>query len=177
MAARGVAKRYAQAVFGLATQENAVDQWLASLSRLAEAASDPVVGAYFTDPSQPVAVKLDALEQLLPGIEQQEALNLARMLITRRRFEILPDLLEVFRDLMLEAQGIAIADVTTAVALTEAEQQAVGERLATIVGRKIEMRAHVDPSIIGGLVARIGDQLIDGSAATQLRNMRAALAR
>jgi F-type H+-transporting ATPase subunit delta len=99
------------------------------------------------------------------------------MLIERNRFEIAPDMLEVYRDLLLAAQGIAIADVTTAVELTPAEQEQVGQQLADIIGRKIEMRLHVDPSLIGGLVARVGDQLIDGSVSTQLRAMRAALAR
>jgi F-type H+-transporting ATPase subunit delta len=177
MAARGVAKRYAQAVFELAQHEGTVDQWLVDLARLAEAANDPVVGGFFGDPNQPLKVKLDSIQKLLPNLNQQEALNLGRLLVTRRRFEILPELLAVFRDLALEARGIAIAEVTTAVELTPQEQQDVSERLAKIVGRTIELRTRVDPSIVGGLVARIGDQLIDGSVATQLRNMRAALAR
>jgi F-type H+-transporting ATPase subunit delta len=177
MAARGVAKRYAQAVFELAQQQGNTEQWLTDLTRLAEAANDPVVGGFFTDPNQPVKVKLESIQKLLPNLQSQEALNLGRLLVQRRRFEILPELLEVFRDLMLEAQGIAIAQVTTAVELTPAEQQDVRERLAKIVGRTIELRTLVDPSIMGGLVARIGDQLIDGSVATQLRNLRTALAR
>ncbi len=177
MAARGVAKRYAQAVFGLAQEHDNVEQWLADLTRLAEAANDPVVGRFFTDPNQPVKVKLESIQKLLPDLKSHEALNLGRLLVSRRRFEILPELLEVYRDLMLEAQGIAIAHVTTAIELTTAEQQDVRERLARIVGRTIELRTRVDPSIMGGLVARIGDQLIDGSVATQLRNLRATLAR
>jgi F-type H+-transporting ATPase subunit delta len=177
MAARGVAKRYAQAVFELAQQEGTTQQWLTDLSRLAEAAGDPVVGGFFSDPNQPVKIKLESIQKLLPNLNQQEALNLGRLLVTRRRFDILPELLEVYRDLMLEASGVAIAEVTTAVELTPQEQQDVRERLAKLVGRTIELRTRVDPSIMGGLVARIGDQLIDGSVATQLRNMRAALAR
>lgn len=177
MAARGVAKRYAQAVFGLAQEQHNVEQWLADLTRLADAANDPVVGGFFTDPNQPIKVKLESIQRLLPDLRSQEALNLGRLLVTRRRFEILPELLEVYRDLMLEAQGIAIAQVTTAIELTSAEQQDVRERLAKIVGRTIELRTRVDPSIMGGLVARIGDQLIDGSVATQLRNLRTTLAR
>jgi F-type H+-transporting ATPase subunit delta len=177
MAARGVAKRYAQAVFELASEQQTTEQWLADLARLAEAANDPVVGGFFSDPNQPVKVKLESIQKLLPDLKSQEALNLGRLLVTRRRFEILPELLEVYRDLLLESQGIAIAQVTTAVELSPQEQQDVRERLAKIVGRTIELRTRVDPSIEGGLVARIGDQLIDGSVATQLRNLRATLAR
>lgn len=177
MAARGVAKRYAKAVFDLAQESNTLDQWMADLQTLANAAADPVLGAYLTDPSVEDSRKQAALEQFVSGAQQQLARNLALMLIERRRVDILPELLNVYRDMVLEARGIAIANVTTAVELSTAEQDEVKNRLAQIVGRQIELRAHVDPSLIGGLVARVGDRLIDGSVATQLRNMRASLAR
>jgi F-type H+-transporting ATPase subunit delta len=67
------------------------------------------------------------------------------MLVQRRRFDILPELLEVFRDLVLRAQGIAIAEVTTAVELTPAEQQSVQAQLSAAVGQQVEMRLRVDP--------------------------------
>jgi len=177
MAVRGVAKRYAQAAFDIANEQGKLDEWLTDLTRLADAASDPVVGAFFTNPGVREAEKHAALERLFPKPEQRFALNLARLLVDRRRFEIAADLLEAFRDLVLQARGIAIADVTTAVELTSAERDRVRQQLTTLVGRTVELRMHVDPSIIGGLVARIGDQLIDGSVTTQLRQMRVALAR
>ena len=66
MAARGVAKRYAQAVFELAPEQGNTEQWLTDLTRLAEAANDPVVGGFFTDPNQPVRVKLESIQKLCP---------------------------------------------------------------------------------------------------------------
>jgi F-type H+-transporting ATPase subunit delta len=177
MAVRGVAKRYAQAVFDIANENGTHQMWLADLTRLAAAASDPVTGEFFTGPTVSAARKREAIEQLLPGPDKQLARNLANMLIERRRFDILPEMVQVFNDLLLDAQGIAIADVTTAIELTPAEQEQVRRRLAQIVGKQIELRLRVDPALIGGIVARIGDQLIDGSVLTQLRSMRAALAR
>lgn len=177
MAARGVAKRYAQAVFDLATEGGTHDAWLADLTALANAASDPVAGEFFTGPNAAQGNKRGAIDQVLPAVSQQLSRNLAYMLIERRRFDALPEILEVYRDLLLESRGIAIADVTTAVELTPAERAEVQARLKTIVGKDIELRTRVDPSMIGGLVARIGDQLIDGSVITQLHAMRAALAR
>jgi F-type H+-transporting ATPase subunit delta len=177
MAARGVAKRYAQAVFDLATEAGAQDVWLDDLTTLANVAEDPVAGEFVASPNVSTARKREVIDQLLPGESKQFARNLAYMLIERNRFEIAPTMLEVYRDLVLRAQGIAIADVTTAVELTAPERQQVRDQLAGIVGSQIDLRLHVDPSIIGGLVARIGDQLIDGSVETQLRSMRAALAR
>ena len=177
MAARGVAKRYAQATFEIARESGTEQQWLSDLTRLADAASDPSAGGYFTSPNVSEQAKIEAIGQLLPGANQQLARNLAAMLVQRRRFDVLPELLEVYRDLWLRAQGIAIAEVTTAVELTATEQQAIEAQLAKVVGQRIEMRTRVDPSMVGGLVARIGDWLIDGSVESQLRNLRASLAR
>ncbi|HEX5165108.1 MAG TPA: F0F1 ATP synthase subunit delta [Thermomicrobiales bacterium] len=177
MAARGVAKRYAQATFDIARESGTEQQWLEDLTTLANAAGDPSLGDYFTSPNIAEQAKLDALGQILPAERQQLARNLASMLVQRRRFDVLPELLEVYRDLLLQAQGVAIAEVTTAVELSPAEQQAVQAQLAQAVGQQIEMRMRVDPSLVGGLVARIGDWLIDGSVESQLRNLRASLAR
>jgi F-type H+-transporting ATPase subunit delta len=177
VAARGVAKRYAQATFDIARESGTEQQWLGDLTTLANAASDPSIGDYFTSPNVAEQAKLGAIGQILPGVNQQLARNLASMLVQRRRFDILPEMLEVYRDLLLQSQGIAIAEVTTAVELTPAEQQAVQAQLSQAVGQQIEMRLRVDPSMVGGLVARIGDWLIDGSVESQLRNLRASLAR
>lgn len=177
MAARGVAKRYAQAVFDLASESKTQDQWLADLTTLANAASDEVAGEFFASPNVGEPGKRAAVDRLLPGANQQQARNLAYLLMQRQRFAILPDVLEVFRDLVLQAQGIAIADVTTAVELSPAEREQVRAQLAAIVGQQVELRARVDPSIIGGIVARIGDRLIDGSVVSQLRDLRISLAR
>ena len=76
---------------------------------------------------------------------------------------------------MLERRGIAVAYVTTAVPLNEEEQAAVQRRLGALIGKQIELRAEVDPNIIGGIVARVGDQLIDGSVLNQLRRLRERL--
>ena len=177
MAIRGVAKRYAQAVFDIASEAGTRDRWQADLTTLANAASDVVAGEFFTSPNVSEQGKRAAIDRLLPGDTQQYVRNLAYMLIERHRFDILPELLSVYGDMVLDAQGIAIADVTTAVDLTAAEREQVREQLHQIVGKQIELRTTTDPSLIGGLVARIGDRLIDASVTSQLQQMRAALAR
>lgn len=176
MASRGVAKRYAQAVFDLAEEDQSHDQWLADLSLLAEAVSDPTTGSFFESPNVSDERKRAAIQQLLPGDEQQLARNLALMLVERQRFDIVPLLYEVFRDQVLESRGIAIANVTTAVEMSAAEEARVREGLKSIVGRDIELRKSVDPDIIGGMVARVGDRLVDGSVATQLNRLRLSIA-
>jgi F-type H+-transporting ATPase subunit delta len=176
MASRGVAKRYAQAVFGLAQEDQSHDQWLADLTRLAEAIEDPTVGGFFVSPNVSMGRKRAAIAELLPADSQQLVRNLAIMLVERHRTDSIPLLLEVYRDLVLEWRGIAIAKVTTAVEMTPAEETRVREGLKNIVGREVELRTSVDPDIIGGMVARIGDRLVDGSVVTQLNRLRLRIA-
>jgi F-type H+-transporting ATPase subunit delta len=177
MAVQGVGRRYAEAIFDLATTTEMQERWLTSLRMLADAVQDDETRAFFTNPAVPAQVKEEALASVLSGEANLEARNLVRMLIQRRRFDRIPSILEAFEELLLRSQGIAVADVTTAVALSGQQQVEVRAQLSRIVGSEVEVRPHVDESIIGGIVARIGDQLIDGSVRTQLRDLRASLGR
>ncbi len=82
----------------------------------------------------------------------------------------------MFDEAVLAENGIALVDVTTAEPLDDAGQALVREHLARLLGKNIELRLHVDPEIIGGVVAQYGDQVIDGSVVNQLRRLRARLA-
>jgi F-type H+-transporting ATPase subunit delta len=173
--ASGAAKRYAQAVFSLAKERGTLDRWQADLSVLNEVMADPVAEAYLKTPNFSAADKQTLLDMVL-GDAQAEARNLAHLLIQRHRLNIIPDLYQLYQDAVLAERGIAIADVTTAEPLGPEEQEMVRARLHQIIGKEIELRLHTDPSIIGGIVARVGDQLIDGSVINQLRRLRARLA-
>lgn len=177
MAVQGVGRRYAEAVFDLASTPAQQDSWLTALRSLASAVEDNETRAFFENPGVPEQRKEQALEAVLPGPENEEVRNLVRLLIHRQRFDQIPNIREAFEAMVLHSRGIAIADVTTAVPLTAHERQAVSARLANIVGSQIQVREHVDQAIIGGIVARVGDQLIDGSVRTQLRELRATLGR
>lgn len=177
MAVQGVARRYAEAVFDLASTAEAQEAWLNALGTLAAIVQGDESRAYFENPAVSDADKYAALERILPGDENTEARNLTRILIRRQRFDQLPNILEAFEEMVLRARGIAIADVTTAVPLTNQEQQQVRGELHRIIGSEVQVRSRVDESIIGGIVARVGDRLIDGSVRTQLRDLRASLGR
>ena len=173
--ASGAAKRYAQAVFSLAREKGNFDAWLSDLARLDALVRDQQAAYYLASPNVSQTEKLNVLDSSLAE-SQPEVRNLARLLLQRGRLESVPDLFEQFQAMVLEAQGIAIADVTTAEPLDEQGQAIVRERLSRLVGRDVQLRLKTDPAIIGGIVARIGDQLIDGSVVNQLRRLRARLA-
>ncbi|CAN5700815.1 F0F1 ATP synthase subunit delta [soil metagenome] len=173
--ASGAAKRYAQAVFQLGKERGTLDRWSDDLAILSSIASEPQTLEYLLSPNHSEDEKVALTDRALAA-GQPEARNLARMLVQRRRVPIISEVAESFTELWLEERGIAIADVTTAVALDAESERRLKDRLGMIVGRTIELRAHVDPSIIGGIVARIGDTLIDGSISNRLRRLHERLA-
>lgn len=173
--ASGSAKRYAQAVVELAREKGSFDAWQRDLGSLRAVVSDAAVRSFLDNPSVQTGDKIKAVDSMLVDA-QPEARNLAHMLIERRRTGIIEDLADLFDEATLAENGIALVDVTTAEPLDEAGQALVREHLARLLGKRIELRLHEDPDIIGGFVARAGDQVIDGSVVNQLRRLRARLA-
>ncbi|HET8524087.1 MAG TPA: F0F1 ATP synthase subunit delta [Thermomicrobiales bacterium] len=173
--ASGAAKRYAQAVFSLAQESNQYDDWERSLSRLNDVMTDERAATYLSDPNISTDDKIGLLDRALADA-QPEAHNLIRLLVHRHRLDIIPDMYHLFTEAVLDAKGIAIADVTTADPLSDEEQAVVQRQLSRLIGKDVHLRLTTDPSIIGGIVARVGDQLIDGSVINQLRRLRERLA-
>jgi F-type H+-transporting ATPase subunit delta len=172
--ASGSAKRYVQALVELAREGNSFDAWQHDLAQIGQLAADPQVAAFLGNPSVSVETKFKAVDAVLGGVSQ-EARNLTHILIERRRTAIISEIVAGFDEAILTERGIVLADVTTAEPLDDAGQTSVNAQLQRIVGKSMELRLHTDPEIIGGIVARIGDQLIDGSVINQLRRLRARL--
>ena len=173
--ARGAAKRYAQAVLSLAKERGTLDAWHDDLRRLAALMDDESARQFFTSPTPTTVQKLALLDAALVN-GQPEAKNLARLLLDRNRLEDLPAIAEEFANGVRAERGIVVAEVSTADPLGPLEQALVKERLETMTGKTVELRLRVDPALIGGIVARIGDVLIDGSVLSQLRLLRSRLA-
>lgn len=174
--ASGVAKRYAQAVFSLAKEQDTLGQWHADLALLNDVAGNAEAGAFLKNPTADEQKKIALLESVLDkGGEHDQARNLVKLLVEKQRLDIIPELYELFEESMLAEQGIVYADVTTAEPLSEAGQTIVQEKLSELIGKQVRLRTKVDPSIIGGIIALVGDQLIDGSVINQLRQLRERL--
>ena len=171
--ASSAAKRYVQALTDIAQESNSFDAWQRDLDTLAAVVADADVVSFLENPGVPEAQKLGVVDSVLKGA-LPEARNLFRVLIERRRLRLVPDIAALFYEEVLANKGIVVVDVTTADALDDAGEHLVRERLKGIVGKDIELRLHIDADIIGGIVARIGDQVIDGSVINQLRRLRAS---
>ena len=170
------ARRYAEAVFELGEEGNSLDQWREELGLLAEVAGDAGALRVLENEKSPLADRVALLDRALTGMSPL-ARNLARLLLSRGRFNLLPEINRIFEEMMDERNGIVRARVTTAVPLDAAEQRAIADRLRAMTGaRDVRLQSIVDPSIIGGLVARVGDQLIDGSTRSRLVLLKRQLA-
>jgi F-type H+-transporting ATPase subunit delta len=169
------ARRYAEAAFDVAQADGNVDVWLQDLGAVEEALRRPVVSAFFEDPNVGRDERLQTLPMLFPNAPQH-VLNLLRLLATRHRMHLVPSVVREFEALVHEARGVLEASVTVARPIDEAERTEIAQRLGQATGKTVEVQTHVDPSIIGGVVIRVGDQLIDASISGRLQRLRQQLA-
>jgi F-type H+-transporting ATPase subunit delta len=172
--ASAAAKRYTEAVFDIARERGTFDQWQRDLDKLGSLTTDPQASTVLASPKVGEERKFALISEQLTG-GQPEALNLARILLERGRLGIASEMADQFRELALAELGIVVADVTTAGPIDKVTESAIKQRLSQLVGKQVEIRTHVDESIIGGIIARVGDQLIDGSVSNQLRRLRSRL--
>ncbi len=172
---RGSGRRYAEAIAQLAQESGGWDAWNNDLKLMSEVFSDRDVIRYFADPKRTAQEKEAMASRMFQGRIGPLAFNVARMLARQHRVHLVPEIHERFQELAREYHGIVIAEVTTAVPVDTQEQQRIADHLGRITGKQVQLRTKVDPSIIGGLVARVGDKLIDGSVVTQLQQLRQRL--
>ena len=177
MSVGGAAKRYAQAAFFVAKEHDQIDEWERELAQLTATLGNPETEEFFEHPAVPPEAKQAALRSMVNGEDQHGVQNLLLILLERDRLQQLPQIAEVFHSLVLEDRGVAIANVTTAVELQPVELELIRARLRQMVGKEIQINTEVDPDIIGGIVVRIGDMLLDGSVLTQLKQLRQRMAR
>jgi F-type H+-transporting ATPase subunit delta len=169
------AKRYAQAAFDIAREREELDRWAGDLQAIADLVEQPGVMDVLANSRVPSQVKARLLRSGLVDVSPL-ALNLAHLLVEKGRIGLAGQVRDEYHRLVDEHRGVAQATVVTAVPLSEDERSAVVRRLQELTGKEIVVEAAVDPEILGGVVARVGDRLIDGSTRTRLLGLRRRLA-
>jgi F-type H+-transporting ATPase subunit delta len=174
------AGRYARALFDVVVKEKAdletVQRDLEGFSALV--ASHDVLAATFANPAIPASKKKAVVAALLEraGGVTPILSKLILMLAERDRLVLLPDVARLYGERLMDHQKIVRGDVTTAVPLPAGSLRALEQGLDKASGRKVVLESKVDPSIIGGMVTRLGSTVYDGSVTTQLEKMKQALA-
>ncbi len=178
MTNRTAGNRYARALLEVAAKEKGdleqIDQQLAAFVDLFR--QNPALEKVMLNPAVPVPRKRAAMVELTERAKASPILSKLLILLAERdRLVLLPDLLAAYRERLLDHQHVVRAEVTSATPLAADRAQAIERGLAKVTGRTVKLGTRVDPSIIGGVVARIGDTIYDGSVTTQLRKMKKQL--
>jgi F-type H+-transporting ATPase subunit delta len=167
-------KRYAQAAFRLALEKGELDSWQASLRKIADITTDEKLMDLLENPKLSFETKKAILAEFLGKINPL-ALNLAYLLVHKDKLGIAGDISQQYDRLLDTYYGIEHIEVITALSLDDEDREGISSRFGEIIGRKVIIDAQVDPSIVGGLKARIGDTLIDGSIKSKLGALRKSL--
>ena len=132
---------------------------------------------FLTSPAVKPESKHAVLEKIVERLGASKIVrNFLFIVADHQRFQILPEIITAFEEVLRQRQGIAEAEVSSAVELTMAQKTELTQGLERLTGKKIDPKYSLDPSLLGGAVARIGDTVYDGSIKKQLKEMSARLA-
>jgi F-type H+-transporting ATPase subunit delta len=165
------ARRYAQAIFQIAQAKNNLDEWKKELRKLADLIKDREVADLIDHPKVPFNLKAELVKQKL-NTSNELVLNLCSLLILKGRLKNADQIADEYDGLLDEQKGIKHAVVTTAIPVDDSEKTRISGQLEKITGKKVSVKLQVNPTILGGMVARIEDTLIDGSVRNRLDLLR-----
>jgi len=169
-----ISKRYARAFFDIATEEKQIEKYYKELNQFAsiisqnKALRDFIANPVFEQESKKGVVESIIGKLQLSGI----TVNFLKLLVDKRRIEVLSDIVVCYRQLMDEALKKVRVNLKTAFPLSSEMQDYIISSLEKITGRKVEVSVEKDPGLLGGVVIGVGDTLYDGSIKNQLNNMR-----
>jgi F-type H+-transporting ATPase subunit delta len=179
MASAAAARRYARALYQLARDEGRVDEVRAELSRFAALLDESreLHGVLFR-PLHPMRERRAVLVRVAERLGASTLISrFFTYLIDRRRIVDFPQIRAEFERLADESAGLLRAEVTAAAPLEPAQRERLTRALSERTGRRVELAERIDPALIGGLIAKVGDLVYDGSLRTQLRQLRTNLMR
>ena len=175
MPRRPSSKRYALAIFQLAVESGEIERWQGDLQALDEALQEREFASFLGMPKIRLDQKMSVIREAFPDLNPL-AHSLLGLLIARGVVDTLPSIREQYGNLLDQQRGLERASVVSAVPLADEQRERLAQSLRELMDKEIELTASVDPDIVAGLVVRVGDRLIDGSARTKLQNLRKSLA-
>ncbi|MEI7840448.1 MAG: F0F1 ATP synthase subunit delta [Methylococcaceae bacterium] len=166
-----LARPYAVAVFKRAKETDSTKTWSKNLAFLAAVLTDKSISGVINDPKIGKSALSTLLLDICEGQLDQEGGNFLKLLIENNRLGLITAITEIFETYKAEDEGSIDVDVSTAFAFTKESKQSFNTTLEKTFGKKINMKIAVDSSLIGGVLVRAGDQVIDGSVRGQLQQL------
>lgn len=173
----GVAGRYAAALFDLAQEQNAVSEVESDLTKFQQLYDESADLQRLV--RSPVIAADDQARALVTVLEKAGAgaltSNFFRLAARNRRLFAVPDMVRAFRALAAKSRGEVTAEVTSAHPLTDEQAEALKETLKASVGKTVTLATRVDPSLLGGLIVKLGSRMVDSSLKTKLTGLKLSL--
>ncbi len=169
-----LARRYAKAIFSIGQEQATYDQYNEVLQGLATLyASYPEVADAVSNPMYPIDVKEKVMKGIVASMGVDTIIrNFLILLVQKKRAELLPEIAEAYQSMVDGAKNISHGNVVSAVELSDDLKANVQKVLEKLTGKKVKLTTSVDPAIIGGIIAKVGDLVLDGSIKTQLAGLK-----
>ena len=173
-----IAKPYAQALYSAATEQDILDQIVADVNQILQLIQDSEdFDQFLTNPILSPQFKSEMFQQLLSETVHPLTLNFLLLLALKQRERSLVAILQMFLEIVDLQAGRVVAQVTSAVPLTDAQKTTLSQQLSDYSGAEVRLELNEDTAIQGGVIVRLGDTVFDGSIISQLQRMRTLLAR
>ena len=172
-----IARNYAEALLALATKAEDLEGWGRMIGEVAHAIeSDPRLSRFLRAPQVSAQQKNEVLAKAFADRLPRLLVRYLQTLVRNRRQMLIPEIALEYRDLLDEASGRIHAQVTIAHEASEADQSRLGEQLSRAMQRDVVPHVVVNPAILGGIIVRVGDRVMDGSVRRRLATLRSRLA-
>ncbi len=172
-----LANRYAKALFSVAAETDAFDDYSKAMNDFAETFNgSPEVRDGLSNPVYPMEVRVKVMDYLVETMKLDGVIkNFLNLVVQKNRAAVLPDIAEAFQALVDEKRNICQGTVVSAMEMGAELKDKVQATLEKITGKKVILSSKVDPSIIGGIVAKVGDLVLDGSLSSQLLGLKESI--
>jgi F-type H+-transporting ATPase subunit delta len=170
-----IARRYAGAIFDLARKQNTLDRTLEDVKEIAALFAHRKLAYLLREPKISIKRKENAIREALASRVLPTSLNLALLIVQRELVDYMQNIATELETMVLDYRNQAVAEVTTATPLDEKQQELVKKALERRTGKTILLQTRIDPSILGGIIARVGDQVIDSSVRYRLAALQQRL--
>ena len=172
-----LAKRYAKALFAVGQEEGTSESYRETLNTLADFLKKyPEAMDALTNLLYPMELREKVMAQLISELQADQIMrNFLNLLLEKKRTAILPEIATEFQDLVDAAQNVSRGTLITASEIAGDLQTKVQATLENITGKKVILTTEIDPAIIGGIIAKVGDLVMDGSIKTQLAGLNESI--
>jgi len=166
-----LARPYAEAVFLMAEEKGSIDKWSDALEFLKLVMSDELISKFADNPKVSQAMLEKAMLDISKDQLDEEGLNLIKLLIKNDRLQLVSEVQEQYEIKKAQKSGELNVEITSAFPMSESDQKELVKSLSTAFGKQVKVSVEEDSSLIGGMIVRAGDKVIDGSVSGQIQQL------